>query len=85
MLPRWCVPLRAGRELLGYLWVLDADATVTDAQLAKAAVCAEQAVASITRASWSLWSGWTPPSPSKCTRRTPGRRPAGESGTWQAG
>lgn len=50
MLPRWCVPLRAGRELLGYLWVLDADATVTDAQLAKAAACAEQAVSSITRA-----------------------------------
>jgi hypothetical protein len=50
MLPRWCVPLRVGRELLGYLWVLDADATVTDAQLAKAAACAEQAVAWITRA-----------------------------------
>jgi hypothetical protein len=50
MLPRWCVPLRAGRELLGYLWVLDADATVTEAQLAKATVCAEQAGAWITRA-----------------------------------
>jgi hypothetical protein len=31
MLSRWCVPLRAGRDLLGYLWVLDADEAVTDA------------------------------------------------------
>ena len=23
MLPRWCVPLRVGRDLFGYLWVLD--------------------------------------------------------------
>lgn len=49
MLPRWCVPMRANRELLGYLWVLDADGTVTDTQLAEAAACAEQAAAWITR------------------------------------
>jgi GAF domain-containing protein len=33
MLARWCVPLRSGRDLLGYLWVLDPDGRVTDAQL----------------------------------------------------
>jgi hypothetical protein len=43
MLPRWCVPLRSGRELLGYLWVLDGDETVTDAQLPQIVACAELA------------------------------------------
>src|SRR3954453_13484254 len=35
MLPRWCVPLRSGRDLLGYLWVLDGEGTVTEADLPK--------------------------------------------------
>ncbi len=43
MLPRWCVPLRSGRELLGYLWVLDGDETVTEAQLPQIVTCAELA------------------------------------------
>ncbi len=40
MLARWCIPLRAGRDLLGYLWLLDPDETVTDGQLADAVECA---------------------------------------------
>ena len=43
MLPRWCVPLRSGGELLGYLWVLDGDETVTEAQLPQMVACAELA------------------------------------------
>jgi hypothetical protein len=43
MLPRWCVPLRSGRELLGYLWVLDGDETVTEARLPEIVACAELA------------------------------------------
>jgi hypothetical protein len=43
MLPRWCVPLRAGRELLGYLWVLNGDETVTEAQLPRIVACADLA------------------------------------------
>jgi hypothetical protein len=43
MLPRWCVPLRSGGELLGYLWVLDGDETVTEAQLPQIVACAELA------------------------------------------
>lgn len=45
MLPRWCVPLRSGRELLGYLWVLDGDETVTEAQLPQIVACADLAAA----------------------------------------
>jgi PucR C-terminal helix-turn-helix domain len=43
MLPRWCVPLRSGRELLGYLWVLDGDESVTEAHLPQIVACAELA------------------------------------------
>jgi hypothetical protein len=43
MLPRWCVPLRSGGELLGYLWVLNGDGTVTEAQLPQIVECAELA------------------------------------------
>ena len=43
MLPRWCVPLRSGRELLGYLWVLNGDESVTEAQLPQIVACAELA------------------------------------------
>jgi hypothetical protein len=43
MLPRWCVPLRSGRELLGYLWVLNGDEAVTEAQLPQIVACAELA------------------------------------------
>ncbi len=50
MLERWCVPLRAGRDLIGYLWVLDADGLVTEADLPRLQVCAELATAALTRA-----------------------------------
>jgi PucR C-terminal helix-turn-helix domain len=43
MLPRWCVPLRSGRELLGYLWVLDGDETVTEQHLPQIVACADLA------------------------------------------
>jgi hypothetical protein len=43
MLPRWCVPLRTGRELLGYLWVLNGDETVTEEHLPQIVACAELA------------------------------------------
>jgi len=45
MLPRWCVPLRSGRELLGYLWVLDGDETVTEQYLPQIVACADLAAA----------------------------------------
>jgi PucR C-terminal helix-turn-helix domain len=43
MLPRWCVPLRTGRELLGYLWVLNGDESVTEEHLPQIVACAELA------------------------------------------
>jgi hypothetical protein len=49
MLERWCVPLRAGRDLLGYLWVLDADGAVTEADLPRLAACAEVATRALAR------------------------------------
>jgi hypothetical protein len=47
MLARWCLPLRAGRDLLGYLWVLDPDRTVTEADLPALVECAELAAATV--------------------------------------
>jgi GAF domain-containing protein len=47
MLARWCVPLRAGRDLLGYLWVLDPDQGVTEADLPALVECAELAAATV--------------------------------------
>lgn len=43
MLPRWCVPLRSGRDLLGYLWVLDAHGDVGEDRLSELLACAEVA------------------------------------------
>ncbi|MEU4227008.1 helix-turn-helix domain-containing protein [Nonomuraea sp. NPDC026600] len=50
MLPRWCVPLRAGRDLLGYLWVLNGDELVTEADLPRIVACADLAAMSL---AWS--------------------------------
>jgi hypothetical protein len=47
MLPRWFVPVRAGRRMLGFLWVLDADGTVTEADLPRLVACAEVAAAAL--------------------------------------
>jgi hypothetical protein len=49
MLERWCVPLRAGRDLLGYLWVLDADGSVGEADLPKLQACADIAALTLAR------------------------------------
>jgi hypothetical protein len=43
MLARWCVPLRIERDLLGYLWVLDPDYEVTEADLPRLVECADVA------------------------------------------
>jgi hypothetical protein len=50
MLARWCVPMRSGAGLLGYLWVLDADGLVTDADLPRIVACAELAADTLARA-----------------------------------
>jgi hypothetical protein len=47
MLPRWCVPLRVGRDLLGYLWLLDPDETVTEADLPEIVACAALAATTL--------------------------------------
>ncbi len=47
MLPRWCVPLRVGRDLFGYLWVLDPDETLTGAELPQIVACADLAAATL--------------------------------------
>jgi GAF domain-containing protein len=50
MAERWCVPLRTGRQLLGYLWVLDADGRVDEADLGPVLDCARLAADVIARA-----------------------------------
>lgn len=49
MAERWCVPLRHGRDLLGYLWVLDADGRVSENDLEPVIACAEVAADVIAR------------------------------------
>lgn len=49
MLPRWCVPVRSGRDLFGYLWVLDAEGSVTEADLPKLVACADVAARTLAR------------------------------------
>jgi transcriptional regulator with GAF, ATPase, and Fis domain len=49
MVPRWCVPLRVGRDLVGYLWVLDADGQVTEADLPKLQATADIAALTLAR------------------------------------
>jgi hypothetical protein len=47
MQARWCVPVRDGPELLGYVWVLDADGTVGEEQLPDVVACAELAASAL--------------------------------------
>ena len=47
MLPRWCVPLRVGRDLFGYLWLLDPDETVSEADLPEIVACAALAATTL--------------------------------------
>lgn len=49
MLERWCVPLRAGRDLLGYLWVLDADGKVGEPDVPRLQACADIAAMTLAR------------------------------------
>ncbi len=49
MAERWCVPLRHGRDLLGYLWVLDAEGRVSEDDLGPVVACAKAASAVIAR------------------------------------
>lgn len=49
MAERWCVPLRRGRELLGYLWVLDAHGRVSEDDLEPVVACARVAADVIAR------------------------------------
>ena len=50
MAERWCVPVRSGRQLYGYLWVLDADGRVGEADLPPAIECADLAARTLARA-----------------------------------
>ncbi|NKE62769.1 hypothetical protein FXN61_41030 [Lentzea sp. PSKA42] len=47
MAPRLCVPVLAGRTTLGYLWVQDADRTLTEEQITDARETAEQIAATL--------------------------------------
>jgi hypothetical protein len=47
MLPRWCVPLRVGRDLYGYLWVLDPGEAMTEAELPPVVACADLAATAL--------------------------------------
>ncbi|HET8581852.1 MAG TPA: helix-turn-helix domain-containing protein [Jatrophihabitans sp.] len=40
MAERWCVPLRSGRDLIGYLWLLDPDGRVGEEDLEPVRRCA---------------------------------------------
>ncbi len=49
MSERWCVPLREGRQLFGYLWVSDAAGRVGVDDLAPVVACAELATRTLGR------------------------------------
>lgn len=49
MQARWCVPMRDGTDLLGYLWVLDGDGTVAPDQLPTLVACADLAASVLAR------------------------------------
>ncbi|GIJ56306.1 helix-turn-helix domain-containing protein [Virgisporangium aurantiacum] len=49
MQARWCVPMRDGTDLLGYLWVLDGDGTVAPDQLPGLVACADLAASVLAR------------------------------------
>jgi hypothetical protein len=43
MWARWCMPIRSGDRLLGFLWVLDPDETIGEPELPSLVECAELA------------------------------------------
>jgi hypothetical protein len=50
MAERWCIPLRDGRDLLGYLWLLDPEGRVGEDDLAPAVDCAKVVAEAMARA-----------------------------------
>jgi hypothetical protein len=50
MAERWCVPLRDGRDLLGYLWLLDPEGRVRERDLEPVLACAKVVTEAMTRA-----------------------------------
>lgn len=60
MAERWCMPLRHRRQLLGYLWILDAAGAVGEDDLAPVLRCAEVAADTL---------GRTQPSPQERERQ----------------
>ena len=50
MWARWCMPVHAGEELLGLLWVLDPDERVTPGDFPAIVACAERAAEVLARA-----------------------------------
>lgn len=49
MAERWCVPVRSGRGLEGYLWVLDAQCRITEGDLGPVVECASDAADELAR------------------------------------
>jgi PucR C-terminal helix-turn-helix domain len=49
MAERWCVPLRSGQQLLGYLWVSDSAGKVGPGDLSPVLACAELAAITLAR------------------------------------
>jgi hypothetical protein len=53
MWARWCMPVKKDGRLLGLLWVLDPDGTVTESDLPRLVDCAEVAAQEMARSSQS--------------------------------
>jgi hypothetical protein len=51
LMPRWCVPVRRGSTLFGYLWVLDVDGVLAADDLEPASACAVLATAYLAQTS----------------------------------
>ncbi len=49
MWSRWCVPVRSGTTFLGFLWIIDRDEMLTEADWPKMTACAEVAAAEMMR------------------------------------
>jgi GAF domain-containing protein len=49
MAERWCVPVRDGAQLLGYLWVVDATGRIAEDELGPAVDCARTAAETMAR------------------------------------
>lgn len=54
MWARWCMPIRSGDRLLGFLWVLDPDETIGESELPALVECAELAAEVMSRSQQAL-------------------------------